>query len=452
MSVQLETELPPTFRQNSVNAVFQHIAAGDSCMIIGIGSVGKSNLLRFLQRQDVVQTYLGDNWSQYVLVYIDTNKLLKESFWGLSELMMFRLIREIKELPGQDEALANLNDLYEKATARKTKFLHLRYLEQMIEFVCRGLNKRLVFLFDEFDPLVEKMSPQSFNALRALRDEFKYQLMYVVAARFNLKRLRVNSAEIEAFEEIVTSHTVWVGPYSKSDAHYMVHRLGKRYGIELDKNIQLKLLDATGGHPGLLREGFNCVMRGDEAVAVKSLFGSLQVQDECQRLWFSLSAEEQRVITDIARNRPVEESTISIVNRLHDKGVLGGPWAGDQKIFSPLLAEYISQKQPVAGARMVVETDRRIVWVDGRKISDFTRLEFELLTYLYRQKGQVVSRDELINTLYSDQLIAGVSDNRLDSVVKRVRKKIEPNPREPQFLQTERGVGFCLLDPGDETP
>jgi DNA-binding response OmpR family regulator len=63
--------------------------------------------------------------------------------------------------------------------------------------------------------------------------------------------------------------------------------------------------------------------------------------------------------------------------------------------------------------------------------------------------GQVCSRDELIKHLYPEDSSlggGGVTDNRLDSVVKRLRKQIEPNPKEPKYILTVRGHGFRLDD------
>lgn len=59
--------------------------------------------------------------------------------------------------------------------------------------------------------------------------------MYVVATRLELKRLREEASEIEAFEELAVPNTVWLGPYAKNDADFMLHRLGKRYEQPLDK-------------------------------------------------------------------------------------------------------------------------------------------------------------------------------------------------------------------------
>ena len=45
--------LPITYRAPEVKQILAAVQAGDSCSVIGIGSVGKSNLMRFLQREDV---------------------------------------------------------------------------------------------------------------------------------------------------------------------------------------------------------------------------------------------------------------------------------------------------------------------------------------------------------------------------------------------------------------
>jgi DNA-binding response OmpR family regulator len=65
---------------------------------------------------------------------------------------------------------------------------------------------------------------------------------------------------------------------------------------------------------------------------------------------------------------------------------------------------------------------------------------------LEKKRGEVCSRDELAIQLYPDDVvIKGVSNNRIDSIAKRVRKKIELNPNKPAIIETVRGVGFRLI-------
>ena len=443
--------LPITFRTSEIDQIFAALRAGESCALVGIGSVGKSNLLRFLQEKEVRRAKLGQEWETYLWVYIDLNKSLKRSLWGLLELMLHQLLIEVTALGADEAVLQTIDDLHQRATEAKTRYLALRYLDRAVSMVCHRLGLRPVFLIDEFDELCRTMSRRGFAALRALRDDHKYRLTYVVATRLELRRLREEISEIEAFEELVTPHTVWLGPYSEEDARLMLHRLEARLGVHLEEETADKLLAATGGHPGLLRAAYRVAVEHPGNLQ-DALLLSPQVQDECRRIWLSLAPGEQKAMVSLVSVPDVQPHAAGIMAQLRHKELVGGPWVDADRIFSPLLAEYITRQHPTVGARIQVDRQRRTVWVDGRKIAGLAPLEYQLLDYLEGKRGQVCSRDELAEHLYPDDMALagdGVTDTRMDSVVKRLRRRIEPNPKEPRYILTVRGHGLRLND-GDE--
>ena len=71
---------------------------------------------------------------------------------------------------------------------------------------------------------------------------------------------------------------------------------------------------------------------------------------------------------------------------------------------------------------------------------DLTPTEFQLLATLVRQPGRIFSREQLLEAIH------GVSfdgyDRSMDSHVKNLRRKIEPDPRQPCYIQTVYGVGY----------
>jgi two-component system, OmpR family, response regulator RegX3 len=86
-----------------------------------------------------------------------------------------------------------------------------------------------------------------------------------------------------------------------------------------------------------------------------------------------------------------------------------------------------------------LDTGRREVTAHDRPV-DLSRKEFDLLNLLMSHAGQVVTREWCIDRLWWDQ---DLSDTRtLDTHVKRLRRKIEPDPSRPRHLVTIRGVGF----------
>jgi len=86
-----------------------------------------------------------------------------------------------------------------------------------------------------------------------------------------------------------------------------------------------------------------------------------------------------------------------------------------------------------------VDFARREVTASRRNVH-LSRREFDLLALLLSPPGQVRTRDELIDRLWSGRDLA---DTRtLDTHIRRLRVKLERDPADPQYLVTVRGVGF----------
>jgi two-component system response regulator RegX3 len=97
---------------------------------------------------------------------------------------------------------------------------------------------------------------------------------------------------------------------------------------------------------------------------------------------------------------------------------------------------------------VVVNFARRSVTRDDEQIH-LSRREFDLLDVLLAPPGQVRTRDELIDLLWPHR---DLSDSRtLDTHVHRLRSKLEPDPSNPCFIVTVRGVGF-RIDPEGAPP
>ena len=102
--------------------------------------------------------------------------------------------------------------------------------------------------------------------------------------------------------------------------------------------------------------------------------------------------------------------------------------------------ETIELTPPVLEAGPVrMDVDRHVVTVSG----DSVRLplkEFELLELLLRNAGRVLTRGQLIDRIWGADYVGDTKT--LDVHVKRLRAKIEPDPAQPTYLQTVRGLGY----------
>jgi two-component system alkaline phosphatase synthesis response regulator PhoP len=92
-----------------------------------------------------------------------------------------------------------------------------------------------------------------------------------------------------------------------------------------------------------------------------------------------------------------------------------------------------------------IDVGRRETLVRGRQVV-LTVTEFEILRVLMEQAGYVLTRSELIRRALGIDFL-GI-DRTLDSHVRNLRQKIEPDPKNPQYIKTVYGVGYRLE--GDE--
>jgi len=91
------------------------------------------------------------------------------------------------------------------------------------------------------------------------------------------------------------------------------------------------------------------------------------------------------------------------------------------------------------GARVRMDVERHVVTVDGENVA-LPLKEFELLEFLLRNIGRVLTRNQLIDRVWGSDYVGDTKT--LDVHVKRLRAKIEPDPANPRHLLTVRGLGY----------
>jgi two-component system response regulator RegX3 len=95
--------------------------------------------------------------------------------------------------------------------------------------------------------------------------------------------------------------------------------------------------------------------------------------------------------------------------------------------------------QVLAAGPVRMDVERHVVTVDGGDIP-LPLKEFDLLEYLLRNVGRVLTRGQLIDRVWGADYVGDTKT--LDVHVKRLRSKIEPDPASPRHLVTVRGLGY----------
>ncbi|MGO4269267.1 winged helix-turn-helix domain-containing protein, partial [Paenibacillus sp. TAF58] len=105
-------------------------------------------------------------------------------------------------------------------------------------------------------------------------------------------------------------------------------------------------------------------------------------------------------------------------------------------------AEGVSEESESPYPDFTLDVERRLIVIKDQKI-DITNSEFEIMKRFIHYPGRVFRRDELIDTLYRMGEI--VNDRAIDVHITNLRRKIEKNPKEPQYIKTVWGVGYKFV-------
>lgn len=385
----------PDYRKTEVSAIIAALDRGQSVSIVGPPSVGKSNLMLFLDQARLSARDPNSPWYRFaplsinegriLAIYIDPNALLPAlpkdrgsvaaQSWPGFELMIHRtatisqLYPRYHVQPNEERdteimnQVAGLQGRFESAHPDVTAMddpLHahmgLRHLENIIDaalsaYRIQGFPIRVAYFFDEFDRMLNALPDYFFVALRSLRDRFKYQVMYVTVTRNSLPYLigEHRMAELEPFIELFHDNAIYLKPFNDEDAWRMIEQLEDKSVTKNDYAVGL-LIRATGGFAGLLRAGFQHVekltnIRSDDYqhtvdLAATRLAAEENVQAECKTLIRGLNAEEIRAVFGAS----VQQVDLShdTVRELVNKSMLAHDTTGTGlRVLPPVLAAYI---------------------------------------------------------------------------------------------------------------
>jgi DNA-binding response OmpR family regulator len=85
------------------------------------------------------------------------------------------------------------------------------------------------------------------------------------------------------------------------------------------------------------------------------------------------------------------------------------------------------------------------VWIAGQEINPPLSLaQYNLLELLYENTGHVISRDKVVETVWSDEEAEGVSEQAIDALARRLRERLAEIDPDNKYIETVRGHGFRL--------
>ncbi len=341
---------PENYRSAEIQEIVAAVQAGECISLIGLSGAGKSNLLGYLVHRSTP--------SGIRFIHVDCNYLS-----GADPTSLFTAILE-----GLDALTSS------SAT--------LQGIIKAVRATLETTGNKLCFIFDRFE--LFDLSSEGYkviaNNLRALRDNFKYELTYILSMRHPLE------PENE-LAELFLAHTLWLGPLTTSDAKWSVQQYAGRHELQWNDAITEKIVSISGGYPSMLR-----------AVCEAASAGI-----------------------------PFKESELRKFNSVERR--LDEFWADapDDVALKESRLQELSLFQKVSKTR------------GGNQ--ELTAAEQRLLDHLKCRNGEICSKEELIEAVWPEEkLSAGLRDDSLTQLVHRLREKIDRTGKIT--IQTLPGRGY----------
>jgi len=429
-----ESLYPDTTRFAEVEKILAFIKEGGSCQVVSVPGAGRSNLLGFLAyNRNLRIKHLGAEQSKFHFVYLSFSEIRKKPLIEATKFIFLGLVDSLRERQMiKDYEVAN--KLFKDSLELKDELVLFQGLKKAVDYLALEKDLTIVFLFDRFEDYISVVDSEFFANLRILRNRAKYKFSVV----FSLNRPLEETLEatlMSDFYEFIAGKIVYLPIYDKPGVDFRIAYLEKITAKKLDQKLLEEVLELTGGHSNLMRLSAEALLATEQKFANKLVLRKFLLEQKPVRsalftIWNSLTPSEQNFLSG---NGVLEEKYLENVGLVKD-GFL----------TISLLYDYLKEKSSSQKRSGLLLNDVGEILQGEVVLSDkLTSLEYKLLQFLIENQGKILGKEEIINAVWQEgKTTLGVTDQALDQLIFRLRKKIEENPNAPTHIQTIKGRGF----------
>ncbi len=400
--------LKPGFQKGLVDKVLDPVFRGECVQLTGFPGSGKTMVLQALSegvtRNDkFLKEALRFRDSDCELVYFDLGLVVERKPAAVLKFMVGRL-------DGFEDGLSRVSEW--------TKIID-GWIKERVR-----LEKKVVFVMDNFECLLDRRFEKMFGVLKAIYNENRENFCFV----FMVEKLMGVEEGRElpfSFGSLLLENVVFASLLSKSDGRYFTEVCAKQRGVELGEADKDKIYEMTGGLMRTMKRLVEVVARG---IKLEDLFEDpsldIKLDYHLEELWEYL-ADEREALKMLMEGKKIEgRSRINLENL----GVVDSRGKVRMKLF----LEFGRKKMELGS-----------VAGNGVRSKDgLTKGESKVIAYLQEHENELVEKDALIEAVWGEKGF-DISNHALDQLVCRVRKKIVEMGLKMK-LKTVFGRGYRL--------
>ena len=427
-----ESLYPKDSREKELKEVISLLKKGASAQVIGLPGVGRSNMLGFLPHNKTIRTHhLKELEKWFHFVYMDFFEVKNRDLADTIKFILISVAYSLQEREFDAES-KKIHDILKNTVDLHDELILFQSLKSAIDYLAIEKELTVIFLFDRFDQYIPKVTEQFFINLKILRDRAKYRFGVVFSVSHPLEET-VGPLLLSTFYEFIAENIVYLALCDMPGLEFRISYLEKTIQKKIDPKILKEILTLTGSHSKVALRACEKVLSGEDITSDQlpvQLLASPHIQSALYEIWIGLTPEEQEILLSNQGNNNEKLKRLGLFTT-----------AGQNAI--PLLMNFIATLPKEKNA-LILDEEKNDIFLNKRPLSDeLSGSEFRLLRYLMQNEGRVCEKDEIIESVWRESATReGVTDQALDQIIYRLRKKIESNPNDPAFIKTVKGQGY----------
>lgn len=434
-----EALYPPTTREKEVRDILSCVQKGNSCQVVGLPGIGRSTILKLLSYNKAVRTYHLQDQEQWLhFVYMDLSEIKGRSIFDITKFILISLSYSLGER-GKSAEQKEVDRLFKEHVHSNDELVLFQALKKAVDHLAIEKELTVVFLFDRFDEYLPTIESQFFSNVRVLRNHAKYRFSSVFSLNRTIEEI-LEPDIYKDFYDFLLGNTIYVDFPSREELAFRFSYLERVTGKKLDTKAQDELLALTHGHGKVTKLSYEALLSQDTLPnnIQEFLLAKLPVQGALFEIWSALFPKEQQILLgQQAKSMNQEENSYLVKSHLIEQNTIAIP------LFERALPQFGTLKPQ---EEISFDPHKNAFFKGKEELTEkLSPSEFRLLKFLLDNAGRVCTKDEIIDAVWKDQATReGVTDQALDQVIYRLRKKIEEDPNNPQHLRTVKGQGYRL--------
>lgn len=434
-----EAKYPADSRFTEIEKLLLYIKEGNSAQVISVPGAGRSTLLGLLAyNQHVRNLHLKETAEQYHFVMIDFTEVKNKPTLEALKLIFLNTVASLEDRQLND-TYAKAQLLFSESLASNDALVLLQGLKKLISTLAREKQLTVVLLFDKFENYIPSITAEFFTYMKSLHNIAKYKFSIVFSLHKPLEYL-LEPQLILDFEEQVEDHVVYLSLIDKPSLTFRIQIIEEALKKTLTEKQKQELLTLTAGHIKLTRIAVEKIIEQEPKEDMATfLFFQKPLQTALSEIWNSLNPAEQTHFT--------KHLYPSVLEDEHSKYLKAVGLMNDTAIALPLFEEFTEKKgKELTQQKQTISFNPQTNQITQNSLilsDSLTSTEFRLLKYFLEHNDVIVEHSDIIENVWKEnKSLAGVTDQALDQLIFRLRRKIEEDPNNPQHLQTIKGRGF----------